>query len=287
MRKIITFLGILAVLPMLTVAIMDNYPTEVEGTKSAGEDAPGRIGTKSYGSANNGIVCGDRLCSEVPGGQAAFEKETAIPASPILPQDSTPMLTQPGFFPFDDPNLDKRILTLDKTIQMQEKLAKSQIDTNNGIPSRGGELSPSDPARVPSSSGQSGWASLKVLPPHAKAAALITWNESLQREIIQAYDELQQYISDSQITEDEMPEVERIQAELKTMQQQSEHVLSLATQLNEDRQQWEEEISSLDNPRDRDATQAMRQKLAEEQTVIKSMSTITRQLQESILKLMQ
>jgi len=287
MRKIVTYLGLLAVLPMLTVAIMDNYPTEVEGTKSAGENAPGRIGTKSYGSANNGVVCGDRLCSEVPGGQAAFEKETAIPASPILPQDTTPMVTQPGFFPFDDPNLDKRILTLDKTIQMQEKLAKSQIDTNNGIPARGGELSPPDPARVPSKTGQSGWASLEVLPPHAKAAALITWNESLQREIIQAYDELQQYISDSQITEDEKSEVESLLAELKTLQQQSEHVLSLATKLNDDKQQWEEEISSLDNPRDRDATQAMRQKLAEEQTVTASMSAITRQLQESILKLMQ
>ena len=282
MRKIVTYLGLLAVLPMLTVAISDNYPTDADGTKSQGENAPGRVGAKSYGSANQNIVCGDRLCSEVPGGKAAFEKETAIPESPILPQDTTPMVTQQDFFPFDDPNLDTRILTLDKTIQMQEKLAKSKMETENGIPARG-ELSPTAPAR----SEQTGWASLKVLPPHAKAAALITWNESLQREIIQAYDELQQYISDSQITEDEMPEVERIQAELKTMQQQSEHVLSLATQLNEDRQQWEEEISSLDNPRDRDATQAMRQKLVEEQTVIKSMSTITRQLQESILKLMQ
>ncbi|MEE9511906.1 MAG: hypothetical protein V3V38_02550, partial [Nitrosopumilaceae archaeon] len=109
------------------------------------------------------------------------------------------MITQQDFFPFDDPNLDKRILTLDKTIQMQEKLAKSKMETENGVPARG-ELSPTTPAR----SEQTGWASLKVLPPHAKAAALITWNESLQREIIQAYDELQQYISDSQITEDEM-----------------------------------------------------------------------------------
>ncbi len=282
MRKIVTYLGLLAVLPMLTVAISDNYPTDADGTKCQGENAPGRVGAKSYGSANQNIVCGDRLCSEIPGGKAAFEKETAIPESPILPQDTTPMVTKPDFFPFDDPNLDTRILTLYKTIQMQEKLAKSKMETENGIPARG-ELSPTAPAR----SEQTGWASLKVLPPHAKAAALITWNESLQREIIQAYDELQQYISDSQITEDEMPEVERIQAELKTMQQQSEHVLSLATQLIEDRQQWEEEISSLDNPRDRDTTQAMRQKLVEEQTVIKSMSTITRQLQESILKLMQ
>lgn len=282
MRKIVTYLALLAVLPMLTVAISDNYPTDADGTKSQGENAPGRVGAKSYGSANQNIVCGDRLCSEIPGGKAAFEKETAIPESPILPQDATPMVTQPDFFPFDDPNLDTRILTLEKTIQAQEKLAKSQMETENGIPARG-ELSPTAPAR----SEQTGWASLKVLPPHAKAAALMTWNESLQREILKANDELQQYISDSQITEDEMADVERIQAELKTMQQQSEHVLSLATQLIEDRQQWEEEISSLDNPRDRDTTQAMRQKLVEEQTVIKSMSTITKQLQESILKLLQ
>ena len=282
MRKIVTYLGLLAVLPMLTVAISDNYPTDADGTKSQGENAPGRVGAKSYGSANNNIVCGDRLCSEVPGGKTAFEKETAIPESPIPPQDATPMVTKPDFFPFDDPNLDTRILTLDKTIQMQEKLAKSKMETENGIPARG-ELSPTAPAR----SEQTGWASLKVLPPHAKAAALITWNESLQREILKANDELQQYISDSQITEDEMADVERIQAELKTMQQQSEHVLSLATQLIEDRQQWEEEISSLDNPRDRDTTQAMRQKLVEEQTITKTMSTITKQLQESILKLLQ
>ena len=282
MRKIVTYLGLLAVLPMLTVAISDNYPTDADGTKSQGENAPGRVGAKSYGSANNNIVCGDRLCSEVPGGKTAFEKETAIPESPIPPQDATPMVTKPDFFPFDDPNLDTRILTLDKTIQMQEKLAKSKMETENGIPARG-ELSPTAPAR----SEQTGWASLKVLPPHAKAAALITWNESLQREILKANDELQQYISDSQITEDEMADVERIQAELKTMQQQSEHVLSLATQLIEDKQQWEEEISSLDNPRDRDTTQAMRQKLVEEQTITKTMSTITKQLQESILKLLQ
>ena len=282
MRKIVTYLGLLAVLPMLTVAISDNYPTDADGTKSQGENAPGRVGAKSYGSANQNIVCGDRLCSEIPGGKAAFEKETAIPESPILPQDTTPMVTKPDFFPFDDPNLDTRILTLDKTIQMQEKLAKSKMETENGIPARG-ELSPTAPAR----SEQTGWASLKVLPPHAKAAALITWNESLQRELLKANDELQQYISDSQITEDEMADVERIQAELKTMQQQSEHILSLATQLIEDRQQWEEEISSLDNPRDRDTTQAMRQKLVEEQTITKTMSTITKQLQESILKLLQ
>ena len=279
MRKIVTYLGLLAVLPMLTVAIMENYPTEAEGTKAVGPK-----GAKSYGSANKGIVCGDRLCSEIEPTPQASASSRASPQHPV----SSPTLEQvQEFFPFDDPDLDDRILTLEKTIQMQEKQTKSQMESGNGIPARGGELSPPDPARVGSIPGQQSWGNLKALPPHAKAAALITWNESLQREILKAYDELQPYISDSQITEDEKSEVERILAELKIMQEQSAHVLSLATQLDEDRQQWEEEISSLDNPRDRDATQAMRAKLTEEQAVIASMQAITRELQESVLKLMQ
>jgi len=38
---------------------------EADTTKSAGNDAPGRLAVKSYGSKNNSIVCGDRLCSEL------------------------------------------------------------------------------------------------------------------------------------------------------------------------------------------------------------------------------
>ncbi len=38
---------------------------EADAKKSDGMDTPGRIGVKSYGSVNNGIVCGDRLCSEL------------------------------------------------------------------------------------------------------------------------------------------------------------------------------------------------------------------------------
>jgi len=36
-----------------------------EGIKSKGENTVGRVGVKSYGSANKNIVCGDRLCSEI------------------------------------------------------------------------------------------------------------------------------------------------------------------------------------------------------------------------------
>jgi len=51
---------------------------EADAKKSDGMDTPGRIGVKSYGSANNGIVCGDRLCSELT------SKDTTPQVSPYL-----------------------------------------------------------------------------------------------------------------------------------------------------------------------------------------------------------
>ncbi|MFB3114175.1 MAG: MBL fold metallo-hydrolase [Nitrosopumilaceae archaeon] len=50
-----------------------------EAIKSQVNDAPGRYGTDSYGSKNNYIVCGDRLCSEIPGGRAAWEEQQRMP----------------------------------------------------------------------------------------------------------------------------------------------------------------------------------------------------------------
>jgi len=38
---------------------------EADATKSAGNDEPGRLAPKFYGSVNNKKVCGDRLCSEL------------------------------------------------------------------------------------------------------------------------------------------------------------------------------------------------------------------------------
>src|SRR3989338_3001889 len=59
--KIIAFL---AILPVFTVALTQNYFIEADAEKSDGKNTPGRIGVQSYGSANKGVVCGDRLCSE-------------------------------------------------------------------------------------------------------------------------------------------------------------------------------------------------------------------------------
>jgi nuclear transport factor 2 (NTF2) superfamily protein len=142
-------------------------------------------------------------------------------------------------------------------------------------------LTAPDPARF----AQIGWASLDVLPPHAKAAAIIIWNESLQREILNLNDEIQQYIGDNKITADERPEVERILRQLETMMQKSETVLALEKTL-EELGQWEREVGTLQNPTSRENFMTMRNLVAQEQTITESMRTITWQLQKSVSSLM-
>ncbi|EPA06064.1 DUF7482 domain-containing protein [Candidatus Nitrosarchaeum limnium] len=59
MNTTLKTLAILAILPVFTVALSQSYLTDADALKAQG------VGVASYGSANAGIVCGDRLCSEV------------------------------------------------------------------------------------------------------------------------------------------------------------------------------------------------------------------------------
>jgi len=68
MKKTFKCVGLLAILPLLAVALTSESFTDASALKSKG------VSTGSYGAANANIVCGDRLCSEYPGGRAAFEE---------------------------------------------------------------------------------------------------------------------------------------------------------------------------------------------------------------------
>ena len=309
MKKIITSIGLLALIPLLTFAIMENFSFHAEATKSAGQNEPGRTTVKSYGSKNT-QVCGDRLCSEVEDKKESMvpkEEPTActLEYAPVCGVDektygnmcmlqstgtelaysgecrqqiiSTP--SDSNFFPFDDQALDNRILSLEQSLRAQEARALGNLEPG-GVPSR-----PALTAPEPSRFAQTGWGSLDVLPPHAKAAAIITWNEALQSEILNLNDEIQQYIADNKITEDEKPEVERILRQLETMMQKSEQVLALEAPLLE-MSQWEREVGTLQNPTSQQNAMAMRNMVAQEQTITESMRTITWQLQKSVSSLM-
>jgi len=78
MKKTLKYFGLLAILPLLTVALTIDYSTEAEGTKAVGPKA-----AKSYGPATASKVCGDRLCSETEPTAQSSSSTRITPSTPI------------------------------------------------------------------------------------------------------------------------------------------------------------------------------------------------------------
>ena len=60
MNQKIKTIGLLAILPLVMVALSPDMISEVDAQKGEGSD--GVQSPKSYGSATSKIVCGDQLC---------------------------------------------------------------------------------------------------------------------------------------------------------------------------------------------------------------------------------
>ncbi len=75
MRMTFKYVGLLAVLPLLAVALADQSVTDADALKSKG------VGASAFGKSTADIVCGDRLCSEYPGGRDAFEERLSTVSS--------------------------------------------------------------------------------------------------------------------------------------------------------------------------------------------------------------
>ena len=66
MKQITKYIGLLAILPLAMIALSPDLIGEADAARANGE--PGALSDpKSYGSANNGIVCGASLCSTAEG----------------------------------------------------------------------------------------------------------------------------------------------------------------------------------------------------------------------------
>ncbi len=61
------YIGLLAILPLAMVALSPDFVGEADAQKAEG--SPGQVSPKSYGSATDDIVCGDKLCSTAEGSQ--------------------------------------------------------------------------------------------------------------------------------------------------------------------------------------------------------------------------
>jgi len=76
------YLGLLAILPLFTLALTIDYTFEADAT-TKGKGVP-------LLATNSKDVCGDKLCSEIPGGRAAYEAGT-VPVEEEPVEEEPPM----------------------------------------------------------------------------------------------------------------------------------------------------------------------------------------------------
>jgi hypothetical protein len=80
MNKSLRYIALLAILPLFTAGMTTDYFSDAEALKSKG------TGTSQYGSSTG--ICGVQLCSEIPGGKAAWEVGQ-VPVAPVAPVEET------------------------------------------------------------------------------------------------------------------------------------------------------------------------------------------------------
>ena len=75
MKQSLRYIGLLAILPLVMVALSPDLISEADAQKSEG--SPGQQSPKSYGSATDDIVCGASLCSTPQGSPDPVNKGKA------------------------------------------------------------------------------------------------------------------------------------------------------------------------------------------------------------------
>ena len=80
MNKSLRYIALLAILPLFTAGMTTDYFSDAEALKSQG------TGTSQYGSSTG--ICGVQLCSEIPGGKAAWNAGQ-VPVAPVAPVEET------------------------------------------------------------------------------------------------------------------------------------------------------------------------------------------------------
>ncbi|NND85956.1 MAG: hypothetical protein HKM23_01240, partial [Nitrosopumilus sp.] len=80
MNKSLRYIAILAIVPLFTTGLGTDYFTGADALKGSG------VGSSKYGSSTN--VCGLQLCSEIPGGKAAWLGQQQSEPEPPVESDT-------------------------------------------------------------------------------------------------------------------------------------------------------------------------------------------------------
>ena len=113
MTRIITSILFMSAI-LLTAGLTSDYFTDANALKSQG------TGVNQYGSATSSTVCGDKLCSDYPGGKAAYEAAragTAVPEEEEVIQAPT--------------SADRHLENILAKLERGERLSTSEMRTIN------------------------------------------------------------------------------------------------------------------------------------------------------------
>jgi hypothetical protein len=81
MNKSLRYIALLAILPLFTAGMTTDYFSDAEALKSKG------TGTSQYGSSTG--ICGLDLCSNYPGGKAAWQADLGSSVAPVAPVEES------------------------------------------------------------------------------------------------------------------------------------------------------------------------------------------------------
>ncbi|WP_316504457.1 DUF7482 domain-containing protein [Nitrosopumilus sp.] len=110
MKKSLKYLAILALIPLFTAGLGTSYVQDAEAAKGQG------VGSSKYGSGTN--VCGLQLCSEYPGGKAAWIAEQ---------EGSTAEVEVPQETEEESSDIDSQQETEEEMMSMTEKADMSSV----------------------------------------------------------------------------------------------------------------------------------------------------------------
>jgi hypothetical protein len=84
MNKSLRIIALLAILPLFTAGMTTDYFSDADAAKGSG------VGTSKYGSSTG--ICGLDLCSNYPGGKAAWKADQGSSVAPVAPVEKETMM---------------------------------------------------------------------------------------------------------------------------------------------------------------------------------------------------
>jgi hypothetical protein len=126
MNKSLRYIALLAILPLFTTGLGNNYFTDADALKSQG------TGTSQYGSSTN--ICGLDLCSNYPGGKIAWKADqgNARPIDPAEEPMDEAMMEQDDSMP-DETMGDKTESDMGSVLRLSRTNVPATIPLHQGF----------------------------------------------------------------------------------------------------------------------------------------------------------